>query len=129
MQKYTFIQGLLLGICIWGAISIGLRYVHYAYNIRIPREMLAPGKVLMPALTPQETELWKKQVEALKREKLLKSDNPEWELVKEWIGTLANLVTIATPLASGALSIVIFRRQRALLPQPKRKPKRRKPED
>jgi hypothetical protein len=127
MKNYTFIQGVLLGICLWGAISVGLRYIHYAYNYRIPREIMAPGMVLAPALTPEERETWKKQIEALRKENLIKSDNPTVILIKEWIGTIANVVTIFTPLVSGVLSVVIYRKQQDVLnPNRRRKKKPRR---
>jgi hypothetical protein len=49
----------------------------------------------------------------------ISSDKPEtnWEVIKEWIGTIANIMTIIAPITSGMLAVVIYRRQRILFPE------------
>jgi hypothetical protein len=52
MKDYHFIQGLLIGVCLWGVCSAGLRYVHYAWETPIPKVLLAPGRILAPIKPP-----------------------------------------------------------------------------
>ena len=116
MDKYKFWQGLLLGICLWGAISIGLRFIHYEFNIAVPKYLMSSGLVLKPILPDEKVAEYMHRLEVAK---VLKDQQETTrDKAKEWIGIVANIMTVVAPICSGVMAIVIFRRQRMLLPVP-----------
>jgi hypothetical protein len=118
MDKYKFWVPFLLGITVWGAISVGLRYVHYAFQVDcIPKVVMAPGRTMKPIMPAGEKAVIEEQkkLQMVAAEK--KAKETDWEKIKEWIGTIANIMTIIAPLTSGMLAVVIYRRQRILFPK------------
>lgn len=109
MKHYNFIQGLLIGVCVWGAISVGLRYVHYCLEVPIPHVLLAPGKTLKPVFP---------NIASSKLEYVSKPKADDswctWEDFKEGVGICANVMTVVTPIMSGIFSFLIWLRQRKL---------------
>ncbi len=106
MKRYYFIQGFLIGVLVWGVISVGLRYIHYQFKAPIPHVLLAPGKVLKPIA---------------KLNKLEKVSEPKedvswcnWENVQTGVSFCANMVTIIIPLISGTFSFLLWRKQRII---------------
>ena len=117
--RYILIQGILIGVMIWGAVSVGLRYIHYAYEKPIPKVMMAPGKTMGPLLKEEDKErfaLYKQQLKTHPTA-LDKAEKATWEAVKEFVGFLANLITIVMPIFSGLISFMLWRKQSRMLPE------------
>ena len=112
MKHYNFIQGLLIGILAWGAVSIGLRYVHYQLEVPIPRVVLAPGRVLAP-IASAKPDAGLEQLKYL----AAKVDDSwcTWEKVQSGVGFCANIMTLIAPIISGIFSILLWRKQKKVL--------------
>lgn len=113
--RYLFLQGLCLGILVWGAVSVGLRSIHYAWERPIPKVLLAPGRILAPLLKESDKQKWiasKKQT--LPSIPVTQEESGAWESIKESVGFMANLMTIIMPLMSGIFSFALWRRQSRL---------------
>jgi hypothetical protein len=124
MKHYNFVQGLLIGVCLWGAISVGLRYLHYQWEAPIPRVIMVPpysqlAKPQVKARTYASSKLEIDQYvksETQRLEKVTeKLGTRPWEAIKETASFLANIVTIVGPMFSGLMSLILWRRQRRLL--------------
>jgi hypothetical protein len=125
MKHYNFVQGLLIGVCLWGAVSVGLRYVHYQWEAPIPRIVMAPpySQLAIKPMEKQRTYASAKpgveqyvKDETQRIEKVAeKVGTRPWEAAKETASFLANIVTIVGPLLSGIMSILLWRKQRQLV--------------
>jgi hypothetical protein len=113
--RYVFIQGLLLGVLCWGALSVGLRSVHYAWEKPIPKVLLAPGRVMLPFLSPEDKQKWIASSKPTASTPVEQTPDGIWEKVKEFVGFLANLITIVIPIFSGIFSFALWRKQSRML--------------
>jgi hypothetical protein len=109
MKNYHFIQGFLIGVVVWGAISVGLRYVHYQCDIPVPRVVMAPGKTVYAFKdTGRESEF-------RQFTNVIETRGWSWEAIKDLISVLANIATLITPIASLGASFVIWRKQKRMI--------------
>ncbi len=112
MRDYKFIQGILIGIMLWGAVSVGLRYIHTVWGEPIPHILLAPGRTMKPFLQDYKKEGWIASDKAIAPTPALTESLNNWEAIKELIGFLANIITIIVPIMSGIFSFALWRKER-----------------
>lgn len=111
MKHYNFVQGFLIGVLVWGAVSVGLRYAHYQFEVPVPHVMLAPGRVLAPIASAKPDA----GMEQLKHVATLEESWWTWENIQCGVGFCANMMTIIVPMISAFFSFLLWRKQKRLL--------------